>query len=37
MKRRFAEEQIIEVIKQYEAGVAVQELCRRCGISDATF
>ncbi len=36
-KSRFSEEQIVEVLKEAEAGVAVQELCRRIGISDATF
>lgn len=37
MKRRFSEEQIIEIIEEYEAGVKAQELCDRRGISDATF
>ena len=37
MKRRFSDEQIIGMIKEYEAGVKAQELCRRYGISDATF
>ncbi len=38
MKRaRFSEEQIIEVLKEAEAGSKVAELCRRHGISDATF
>jgi len=38
MKRaRFSEEQIIEVLKEAEAGTKVAELCRRHGISDATF
>ena len=38
MKRAgFSEEQIIEVLKEAEAGVKVSELCRRHGISDATF
>jgi putative transposase len=37
MKRaRFSEEQIIEVLKEAEAGSKVAELCRH-GISDATF
>lgn len=34
---RFSEEQIIEVLKEVEAGAKVTELCRRHGISDATF
>jgi putative transposase len=38
MKRaRFSEEQIIGVLKEAEAGAKVSEVCRRHGISDATF
>lgn len=38
MKRgRFSEEQIISVLKEAESGAKVGELCRRHGISDATF
>ena len=37
MKRRFSDEQIIGMIDEYEAGVKAQELCRKYGISDATF
>ncbi|HTQ23191.1 MAG TPA: transposase [Candidatus Binataceae bacterium] len=38
MKRaRFSEEQIISILKEGEAGAKVTELCRRHGISDATF
>lgn len=36
-KRRFSEEQIIGVLKQSEAGLSVQELCRQHGISRHTF
>ena len=32
-----SEEQIIAVLKEAEAGAKVTELCRRHGISDATF
>jgi putative transposase len=32
-----AEEQIIAILKEAEAGVSPGELCRRHGISDATF
>jgi len=34
---RFSEEQIIGVLKEGEAGVATAELCRRHGISPATY
>lgn len=38
MKRvRFSEEQIIAVLKEAEAGAKVSALCRRHGVSDATF
>ena len=38
MKRsRFSEEQIIGILKEAEGGSKVTELCRRHGISDATF
>jgi putative transposase len=36
-KSRFTEEQIIGFLKQAEAGMAVAELCRMQGFSDATF
>ena len=38
MKRsRFTEEQIIGILKEHQAGLSASELCRRHGISDATF
>jgi putative transposase len=37
MKKRFSEEQIIQVLREHEAGVKTAELCRKHGISDATF
>ncbi len=37
MKKRFAEEQIIGILKEAEAGAKVAELCRKHGISDATY
>jgi putative transposase len=36
-KTRFTEEQISGVLKEAEAGAKVKELCRKHGISDATF
>ncbi len=36
-KKRFSEEQIIAVLKEAEAGAKVLDLCRKHGISDATF
>jgi len=36
-KSRFSEEQIIGILKEHQAGLAVAEICRRHGISDATF
>jgi putative transposase len=36
-KSRFSEEQIIGFLKQAEAGIAIKELCRKGGFSDATF
>ncbi len=37
MKKRFSEEQIIRVLKEAEAGAKTADLCRRHGISEATF
>jgi len=36
-RRRFTEDQIIGVLREHEAGVKTAELCRKHGISDATF
>ena len=35
--KRFSEEQIIGLLKEHEAGVKTADLCRKHGISDATF
>jgi putative transposase len=35
-KSRFSEEQIIGVLKEQEAGVPLEDLCRRLGISEGT-
>ena len=38
MKRsRFSDEQIIGILKEHQAGLGTKELCRKHGISDATF
>ena len=34
---RFTEEQIIGVLREQEAGARTEEVCRRHGISSATF
>lgn len=36
-KSKFTEEQIAFALKQAELGTAVEEVCRKMGISDATF
>ena len=36
-KSRFTDEQIVGFLKQAEAGIAVKELCRANGFSDAAF
>jgi putative transposase len=36
-RKRFSEEQIIRILKEAEAGVAVKDLCRKYGMSDASF
>ena len=37
VRKRYTEEQIIAVLQQGEAGTKVAELCRKYGISDATY
>jgi putative transposase len=36
-KSRFSEEQIIGILREYEAGAKLHELCRRHNISQTTF
>jgi putative transposase len=36
-KSKYSEEQIIGFLKQAEAGMAVKDLCRKGGFSEATF
>ena len=37
MKKRYQEAQIIGFLKEADAGLAVKELCRKHGFSDASF
>ena len=36
-KSRFTESQIVSILKEADAGAKVKEICRRHGISEATF
>ena len=36
-KSRFSQEQIIGILKEHHAGLSAGDLCRKHGISDATF
>ena len=36
-RRRHTEEQILQILKEHEAGAATSDLCRRHGISSHTF
>lgn len=36
-RKRFTEERIIQILKEAEAGVPVKDLCRKHGMSDASF
>jgi len=35
--RRFTEEQIIAILREVDAGAKVMEVCRKYGMSDATY
>ncbi len=37
MKKRFTEEQIIRILQEAESGMKVMDVCRKHGISDATY
>ena len=37
MKKRFAEEQIIRLLKEHESGIKVDDICRHYSISNSTF
>jgi putative transposase len=36
-RKKYTEEQIIQVLKEGEAGTPVSELCRKYGMSDASY
>ncbi len=36
-RSRFSEEQIIGILKEHQAGATAADLCRKHGVSDATF
>jgi putative transposase len=36
-RSRFSDEQIIGILKEHQAGLSASELCRKYGVSDATF
>ena len=36
-KSRYSETQIVKILKEVEGGRLVKEVCRECGISDATY
>jgi putative transposase len=36
-KSRFTDEQIIGILKEHHAGLSAVDLCRKHGVSDATF
>ncbi|BET64474.1 transposase [Yersinia pseudotuberculosis] len=37
MKKRFSDEQIINILREAEAGVSARELCRKHAISEASY
>ena len=36
-KIKYKEEQIVGILKEVEAGIKISEVCRKYGISDATY
>ena len=36
-KSKYSEEQIVNILKEGEAGISVADLCRKYGMSDATY
>ncbi|PPU79276.1 IS3 family transposase, partial [Xanthomonas populi] len=37
MKKRFTDEQVIGFLREAESGVAIKDLCRRHGVSEASY
>jgi putative transposase len=37
VKKRYSEEQIVGILREAEAGVAIKELCRKHGFSEASY
>ena len=37
MRRRFTDEQIIAMLREHDAGTKTADLCRKHGLSEATF
>lgn len=37
MKKRFSEEQIITILKEADSGISLKEVCRKHGISTASY
>jgi putative transposase len=37
MKKRFNEEQIIKILNEAKTGMKIEEVCRKYGISNATY
>ena len=37
MKKRFTDEQVIGFLREAESGVAIKDLCRRHGFSEASY
>jgi putative transposase len=36
-KKRFTEEQIVRILKEYEGGREIKDLCRELGVTSTTF
>lgn len=37
MKKRFSEEQIVQILQEAEGGASVRDMCRKYNISEQTF